>query len=102
MLPANYPLISEWLAFCDNHPQRSGEDFSNLASKFALEGFSRLHQLISNRITLEKLSEWFSIGKGMADLILRYAEEDVVAIRAEVFQMPLGASNIHGQDPMQH
>ena len=79
--PANYPLISEWLAFCDNYPQRSGEDFSNLASKFALEGFSRLHQLISDCITLEKLSEWFSIRKGMADLILRYAEEDVQSLK---------------------
>ena len=39
MQPVNYPMISEWLVLCDNHPQRSGENFSDLVSKFDKEGF---------------------------------------------------------------
>ena len=51
---------------------------------------------------MEKLSEWLSIGKGTADLILRYAEEDIAAIHVGAFQMPLSTSSIYGQGPMQH
>ena len=97
----NYPMISEWLVLCDNHPQRSGENFSDLVPKFAQEGFRRLQQLTGDRITVEKLSEWLSIGKGTADLILRYAEEDIAAIHAGAFQMSPGAGSSHGQNPMQ-
>ena len=79
--PLDYPLISEWLAQCDDHPQRSGEDFTNLVPKFDQEGFRCLHQLTGDQITVEKLSEWLGIGKGTADLILRYAEEDIVLMR---------------------
>jgi len=88
-------MIADWLALCDNHPQRSGENFGCLATKFDEEGFRRLHQLTGDRITVEKLLEWLGIGKGTADLILGYAEEDVAAIRAGSFQMP------HGQNLMQ-
>jgi hypothetical protein len=89
-----YPMIAEWLTYCDNHPQRSGEDFSSLMPKFDDEGFRRLYQLTGDRITVEKLSEWLGIRKGTADLILRYAEEDIVVIRAGVFHPFTG----HGQN----
>ena len=98
MQPVNYPMITEWLTFCDNHPQRSGEDFGSLVPKFDKEGFRRLHQLTGDRITVEKLSDWLGIGKGTADLILGYAEEDVAAIRAGTLQIPLGNVDSHGQN----
>ena len=101
--PVDYPLIAEWLTKCDNHPQRSGEDFTSLVPKFDKEGFRRLNQLTGDRITVEKLSEWLGIGKGTADLILRYAEEDITAIqvRAGAFQMPLGGVLGHGPNSIQ-
>jgi len=71
--------------------------------KFDKEGFRRLNQLTGDRITVEKLSEWLGIGKGTADLILRYAEEDITAIQvcAGAFQMPLGGVIGHGQNSIQ-
>jgi hypothetical protein len=96
--PVDYPMITEWLAYCDNHPQHSGEDFNNLVPKFDKEGFRRLHQLTGDRIMVKKLSEWLGIGKGTADLILRYAEEDIMAIHTGTFQMLFGG---HGQNLMQ-
>ena len=96
--PIKYPLIAEWLVQCDDHPQCSSEDFTNLVPKFDKEGFRRLHQLTGGRITVEKLSEWLGIGKGTADLILRYAEEDIAAIRARAFQMPPGGVGSLGQN----
>ena len=101
MQPLNYPMIAEWLALCDNHPQHSGEDFSSLVPKFDKEGFQCLHQLTGDCITVEKLSEWLDIGKGTADLILGYAEEDIAAIRAGAFQIPFGATGSHGENLMQ-
>jgi hypothetical protein len=88
MQPVSYPMIAEWLVFCDNHPQRSGEDFGSLMPKFDEEGFRCLHQLTGDRITIEKLSDWLGIGKGTADLILGYAEEDIAAIRAGTLRIP--------------
>ena len=99
--PVNYPDISEWLVHCDNHPQRSGENFSNLMPAFDHEGFRRLQQLTGDRISIEKLSAWLSIGKGTADLIIRYVEEDIAAIHAGTFQISHGAGGSHGQDAMQ-
>ena len=86
--PVDYLIITEWLVYCDEHPQRSGEDFNSLAPKFDKEGFRHLHQLTGDHITVEKLSDWLSIGKGTAYLLLMYAEEDVMAICAGTFQMP--------------
>ena len=101
--PLDYPLISEWLSQCDDHPQHAGEDFTSLVLKFDKEGFRRLHQLTGDHITVEKLSEWIGIGKGTADLILRYAEEDIAAIRVHVgaSQMPLTGIIGHGRDSLQ-
>jgi hypothetical protein len=60
-----------------------------------------LHQLTGDHITVEKLSEWLGIRKGTADLILRYAEEDILAIHGGVFQMLFGAGSSQGQNLMQ-
>jgi hypothetical protein len=52
-----------------------------------------LHQLTEAHITVKKLSEWLSIGKETADLILRYTEEDILAICKGAFQMLFSASS---------
>ena len=82
-------MIPEWLRYCDQHPQCCGEDFSEHTSRFDQEGYRRIHQLTGQRITVEKLADWIGIGKGMADLLIRYAEEDVELIKAGIFTMDL-------------
>jgi hypothetical protein len=94
----NYPMIAEWLVYCDNHPQRSGGDFTSLVPKFNQEGFQHLDQLTGERITAGLLSEWLNIGKGVADWLIRYAEKDIAAIHARTFQMPASS---HGWGLMQ-
>ena len=46
------------------------------------EGFVTIDQLVGPRVNIEKLSEWLGIGKGTADLILRYAEMDIGLVKA--------------------
>ena len=84
-----YPLIRDWLEYCDRHPGRCGEDFAAHGEKFDKEGYRRINQLARDRITVEKLSEWLQIGKGTADLLIGYAEEDIGLIKAGMFTMTL-------------
>jgi hypothetical protein len=42
----------------------------------------QINQLTRDRISVEQLSEWIGIGKGIADLIIQYAEEDVALAKA--------------------
>jgi hypothetical protein len=60
---------------CDWHPACSGENLIELLPKFEMEGYRRIHQLTGTCISVEKLSDWIGIGKGTADLLIRYAEE---------------------------
>lgn len=48
-----------------------------------------MNQLTGPQMTIEKLSEWLSIGGGMADLLIQYAEEDVMLIKNGSFSMKL-------------
>jgi hypothetical protein len=83
------PKITDWLRYCDEHPDRCGEGFSEHQPKFDREGFRRINQLTGSRVSVEKLSEWLSIGKGTADLLIQYAEEDMERVRAGTFSMAL-------------
>ena len=47
-------------------------------------------------MSVEKLSDWLNIGKGTADLIIQYAEEDMELIKAGMFSMEL-ADNLDWQ-----
>jgi hypothetical protein len=87
--PLVYPKISDWLQYCDRHPDRGGEDFSNHIWAFDREGYHCINQLAGNRMTVEKLLEWLNIGKGTADLLIQYAEEDVELVRNGIFSMSL-------------
>jgi hypothetical protein len=84
-----YPSISDWLNYCDSHPNRAGEDFKTHIAVFDRHGYRRINQLTGPRMTVEKLSEWLSIGVGTADLLIQYAEEDVVLIKNGLFSMKL-------------
>ena len=81
------PRISPWLQYCDRLPGREGEKFSALAAKFDKEGYRTIDQL--TRMSLENLSNWFGIGKGIADIIIQYAEEDMALVRDGNFTMDL-------------
>jgi hypothetical protein len=65
-----YPAISEWLKYCDHHPDHGGEDFSVHIEMFCQQGYHHMDQLTGHRITVEKLSDWLHIGKGTADLLI--------------------------------
>jgi hypothetical protein len=83
------PRISPWLQYCDRLPGREGENFSALAAKFENEGYRTIDQLTGSRMSVENLSNWFGIGKGIADLIIQYAEEDMPLVRDGNFTMDM-------------
>jgi hypothetical protein len=84
-----YPLISEWIDYCDRHPDRRGANLSALMPKFDDLGFRYINQLTGTRVTIDKLSEWLSVGPGTADLVIGFAEEDCQLILAGKFTMEL-------------
>ena len=68
------------------------EKISRHTSQFSIDMATdrrRINQLTGPRMTVEKLSEWLSIGVGTADLLIQYAEEDVVLIKNGLFSMKL-------------
>ena len=65
--------------------------------KFDAEGFRNLVQLTSGRTSIEKLSDWLGIGKGTADLIIGYVDEDIALVCEGKFTMDvLGLNNGEG------
>ena len=85
--PVKGPHISDWLQYCDHLPGRDGEAFSSLAYKFDKQGYRSIDQLTGTRMTVENLSTWLNIGKGTADLLIQYAEEDMGLVRDGKFTM---------------
>ena len=81
------PRISDWLQYCDRIPGRDGEFFFGLTDKFDRQGYRTIDQLTSSRMSVENLSSWLEIGKGTADLIIQYAEEDMGLVRDGKFTM---------------
>ncbi|KAI9453828.1 hypothetical protein F5148DRAFT_1288909 [Russula earlei] len=67
------PRIGPWLEYCDMHHDSQGEDFSKHADKFDKEGYHHINQLVRDRMSEEKLSNWLNIGKGTANLLIQYA-----------------------------
>lgn len=84
------PRIFVWLQYCDRIPGRDGEFFFGLADKFDQQGYRTIDQLTGNRMSVENLSNWLDIGKGTADLIIQYAEEDMALVRDGKFTMETG------------
>ena len=74
------PIISAWLRHCDNHPDRRGENFSALTGNFDEQGYQTIDQLTSACMSVENLFSWIKIGKGTADYIIQYADEDMALV----------------------
>jgi hypothetical protein len=83
------PLISVWLQYCDRLPGRKRRNLSALASKFDDEGFETIDQLTRSRMSVENLSEWIGVSKGIADRIIQYADEDMALVGDGNFTMDL-------------
>ncbi|KIL62626.1 hypothetical protein M378DRAFT_12699 [Amanita muscaria Koide BX008] len=84
---SDYPTITKWLLYCDKHPDREGDDLSQLIPIFEEEGYRRINQLTGDNISVEKLSNWLGIKKGTADLVLRHAVEDIALLKAGLLKM---------------
>ena len=39
-------------------------------------------KLTSNQVSVEKLASWVKIGTGIAELVIHYASEDMVLVKA--------------------
>lgn len=81
------PAITDWLQYCDNHPDRKGAAFVTLVGKFKDQGYRTIEQLTSSRMSVVDLSTWLEIGKGTADLIIQYVDEDMNLVRNGMFRM---------------
>ena len=83
--PVKCPAIAEWLHYCDHHPDREGAVLEALAWKFEQEGYRTIDQL--TRMSVVDLSTWLDIGKGTADLLIQYANDDMDLVRNGTFKM---------------
>jgi endonuclease III-like uncharacterized protein len=59
------------------------------AGKFGEQGYRTIDQLMSSRMSIKNLLGWLGIGKGTADYIIQYADEDMVLVRNGRFTMDL-------------
>ena len=85
--PVRGPRISDWLQYCDHTPGHDGEVFFSLEYKFNKQGHQTMDQLTGSWMSFKNLSSWLHIGKGMVDLIIQYAEEDMALVRDGKFTM---------------
>ena len=91
-----YPHISEWLRYCDSHQHQRGDNLRMYIPKFSDQGYRRIDQIA--RATVEQLSDWLGIGKGIADLLIAYVKEDVRLVSEGRFSMPIAAGNNGGDN----
>ena len=68
--------------------------------KFSNQGYRRIDQI--TQATVEQLSDWLRIGKGIADLLITYAKEDVRLVSEGRFLMATTAGNNGGNETDQH
>ena len=87
--PSDVPKINLWLEYCDRHPDHSGDNLVDIAWKFEKESFHQIDQLVGTAVSVEKLSEWLGVGKGMAILLMKYTEEDLELVRSGKFTVDL-------------
>jgi hypothetical protein len=85
--PVKGPHIAEWLQYCNCIPGHDGKAFFSLAYKFDEQGYQTIDQLTRNQMLVQNLSNWLHIGRGTADLIIQYAEEDMALVREGKFTM---------------
>ena len=78
----SYPLIGLWLNYLDSHPIRGKHqiNFARYAAAFQGEGFFAVNQLVLDRVTIEKLSNWLGIWKGIADFLIDYTRSESIKL----------------------
>ncbi|KAF8835703.1 hypothetical protein BDN67DRAFT_1015315 [Paxillus ammoniavirescens] len=81
---ASIPLISDWLTYLDQHPERNqdGVVFALFGPIFKEKGFVCLSQLASKHVSISDLQAWLGVTMGTAISIKDYADEDLEAVRA--------------------
>ena len=89
-----YPHISEWLCYCDSHQHWQGDNLCMYIPKFSDQGYWWIDQIA--QATVEQLSDWLGIGKGIADLLIAYVKEDVRLVSEGRFLMTIAAGNNGG------
>jgi hypothetical protein len=88
------PNIAEWLHYCDKHPQHCRNNLSAHIAKFEEQGYRHIDQI--TRATIEQLLDWLKIGKGIADLMITYAREDMRLLGEGRFSMGTEMGNEAG------
>jgi hypothetical protein len=85
-----YPTITTYFRYLDAHPSRSRDNinFSQYSELLVSKKWVRMSQLVSPRLTLEKLCEILHIEEGTADLLLTYAAEDKKDIENGTLKVP--------------
>ncbi|KAL4071931.1 hypothetical protein J3A83DRAFT_4412025 [Scleroderma citrinum] len=88
-MPSPYLRVSDttdivsWFSALDHHEQRNkdGIIFTPFGAILKAKGFLRLSQLTSKFIQISDLQAWLNIEAGVAILIVKYAKEDLDALR---------------------
>jgi hypothetical protein len=88
------PNIAEWLCYCDKHLQYCRDNLSAHIAKFEEQGYQHIDQI--TRATIEQLSDWLKIGKGIADLKITYVREDMRLLGEGRFSMCTEVGNEAG------
>lgn len=84
-----FPDVSEWVVYCDRHPQWSRARIGDLSAKLDKQGYLWIDQLTSDQVSQSNLAEYLSIGLGTAALIIKYADDDMACVRERTFNMDL-------------
>ncbi len=79
-----YPEVTRWFHFLDEHEERrkDGIGFAAFGDVLKNKGFLRITQLTLDFITLKDLQDWLGIEVGTAILIMQYAKDDIESIKA--------------------
>ena len=84
------------MLFVNKHTADAAGDSLNASLlQFEEQGYRRIDQI--TRATIEQLSDWLMIGKGIADLMITYAREDMRLLGEGRFSMGTKVGNDVGQ-----
>jgi hypothetical protein len=79
-----YPTINEWAAYCDANMKRARlTRAGDIRGKLTQQGYVEITQLTSTCVSsATELAKAIDVGLGTAELIIRWADEDVEKVRA--------------------
>ncbi|KZV59204.1 hypothetical protein PENSPDRAFT_446711 [Peniophora sp. CONT] len=87
--PSAFPLLTEWLAGLDQHPQRGIDqhNFGQFADEFTQKKYYRILDLEDKSAKDIRLSICPGMVEGTADKLARYIKQDLAAIRKKLRNM---------------